>query len=277
MPKANRQRKNIKSAAPSKKPYEAPKEEKKKLIKPTDKQKSTLYRSTPKNFRFGGTIQPKRDMTRMVKWPQYVTLQRKRRVLYHRLKVPPSINQFTKTLGKNNATQLFKLLVKYKPETKTEKKERLLTEAKKKAEDKSTSGSKPVVVKYGLNHVTALVEQKKAKLVIIAHDVDPIELVLWLPALCRKREVPYCIVKGKARLGKVVHKKTASCLALCDVNEKDRGDLANLVKVCLNNFNNNTKSRRDWGGGILPPKARAREERKRRAREKEDRLKAKHQ
>ncbi|XP_024178223.1 60S ribosomal protein L7a-like [Rosa chinensis] len=41
----------------------------------------------------------------------------------------------------------------------------------------------------------------KAQLVVIAHDVDPIELVVWLPALCKKMEIPYCIVKGKARLG----------------------------------------------------------------------------
>lgn len=48
-----------------------------------------------------------------------------------------------------------------------------------------------------------LLAQSKAQLVVIAHDVDPIELVVWLPALCRKMEVPYCIVKGKARLGSV--------------------------------------------------------------------------
>lgn len=45
--------------------------------------------------------------------------------------------------------------------------------------------------------------QNKAQLVVIAHDVDPIELVVWLPALCRKMEIPYCIVKGKSRLGSV--------------------------------------------------------------------------
>lgn len=55
---------------------------------------------------------------------------------------------------------------------------------------------KPKFIKYGLNHVTQLVESRKAKLVIIAHDVDPVELVVWLPALCRKLDVPYCIVKG---------------------------------------------------------------------------------
>ena len=58
---------------------------------------------------------------------------------------------------------------------------------------------KPIVVKYGLNHVTSLVESKKAELVIIANDVHPIEMVVWLPALCKKMGVPYCIVKDKSR------------------------------------------------------------------------------
>ena len=40
-----------------------------------------------------------------------------------------AINQFTKTLDKNQAESLFKLLLKYRPETKTEKRERLLAEA----------------------------------------------------------------------------------------------------------------------------------------------------
>lgn len=35
---------------------------------------------------------------------------------------------------------------------------------------------KPKFVKFGLRHVTALVESKKARLVIIAHDVDPLEV-----------------------------------------------------------------------------------------------------
>jgi large subunit ribosomal protein L7Ae len=58
-----------------------------------------------------------------------------------------------------------------------------------------TDKKKPMVVKFGLNHVTTLVEAGKAQLVVIAHDVDPIELVVWLPALCKKQGIPYCIVK----------------------------------------------------------------------------------
>ena len=60
-------------------------------------------------------------------------------------------------------------------------------------------------MKFGLNHVTELVEEGKAKLVAIAHDVDPIEMMMFLPALCKKKNVPYCFIRGKARLGKLVH------------------------------------------------------------------------
>ncbi len=83
-------------------------------------------------------------------------------------------------------------------------KEATAVEEGKKKEDVS---KKPFAVKYGLNHVVGLVENKKASLVLIPNDVDPIELVIFLPALCKKMGVPYAIVKGKARLGVVVHKK----------------------------------------------------------------------
>ena len=88
--------------------------------------------------------------------------------------------------------------------------------------------SKPVEIKYGLNQVTTLVENRLAKLVVIAHDVDPIELVLWLPHLCKSKNVPFCIVKGKSALGQFVHKKKASCLALTDVKQQDKPELERL-------------------------------------------------
>ena len=108
-------------------------------------------------------------------------IQRARRVLQKRLKVPPAVNQFNKTLDKNLATNLFKMLMKYRPEDDAQKKERLTAQAEAEAAGKEVESKKPVVVKYGINHITYLVEQKKAQLVCIAHDVDPIELVIWLP------------------------------------------------------------------------------------------------
>jgi len=35
-------------------------------------------------------------------------------------------------------------------------------------------------------------------------------------------EVPYCFVQGKARLGALIHKKTASVVALIEVQGKDK-------------------------------------------------------
>ena len=188
------------------------------------------------------------------------------------------------------------MLLKYRPEDKAAKKERLLKRAQAEAEGKASDAKKPIVVKYGLKHVTYLVEQvfivlffytllvfcsvsllvvlavahrnyflqNKAQLVVIAHDVDPIELVVWLPALCRKMEIPYCIVKGKSRLGavsfplcgafleafivartdvihtlsQIVHKKTASVLCLTSVKNEDKLEFSKVLEAIkvIHNF-----------------------------------------
>jgi len=221
--------------------------------------KNPLFEKDSRNFAIGGDIQPKRDLTRFTKWPEYVRLQRQRKILKLRLKVPPAINQFTKVLDRNTATQLFRLMNKMRPETKQEKKLRLTAAAEAVASGGSKPETqKPINVKYGLNHVTALVENKKAQLVVIADDVDPVELVLWLPALCRKMGVPYCVVKGKARLGTVVHKKTAAVLAITDIRPEDKGDLASLITAIKANYNEKFEEhRRQWGGGVMGAKSQA--------------------
>ncbi|KAF8918647.1 L30e-like protein, partial [Mucidula mucida] len=218
--------------------------------KATKAKKNPLFEAKPKNFGIGQDVQHTTDLTRFVKWPEYVRLQRQKVILNQRLKVPPAIAQFTHTLDKNTATQLFKLMNKYRPETTAEKKARLTATAAAAAEDKKET-KKPLFVKYGLNHIVALIEAKKASLVVIAHDVDPIELVVYLPALCRKMGVPYVIVKGKARLGTVVHKKTAAVVALQDVKSEDQRELATLVSAAKANFSDKyEEQRRQWGGGL---------------------------
>jgi large subunit ribosomal protein L7Ae len=228
--------------------------ETKKLVNP-------LYEKRAKNFGIGQDIQPKRDLTRFVKWPQYIRVQRQRSILLKRLKVPPPINQFTQALDKQTSTQLFKLLEKYRPETKRERKLRL----KQRAEEQAKTGKpdrptkRPNGLRSGMNTVTTLVEKKKAQLVIIAHDVEPIELVLHLPTLCRKMGIPYCIVKGKSRLGRLVHLKTCSSLALTDVNVDDKSGLSKIIDAIKTNFNDRyDEIRRHWGGGVLGNKSQAR-------------------
>lgn len=219
-------------------------------------QHAHLFHSAKRDYRIGRDLPPTRNLTRFVKWPRYVRLQRQRSILKRRLKVPPSINHFTKTLDANQASTLFKLLANYRPETKKDKKERLLNAAKAEVKNQEQDPSKkPKQIKYGLNHITTLVENKKAKLVVIAHDVDPIELVVWLPALCRKMDVPYVIVKGKARLGQVVHKKTASALAFTEVKKEHQAQLNQFIENTRSMYSDAAAATRKWGGGVMGNKA----------------------
>ncbi|KAL7599459.1 60S ribosomal protein L7a-2 isoform X1 [Lactuca sativa] len=277
----------------------APKKGGKPIVtkKKTEKVANPLFEKRPKQFGIGGALPPKKDLHRFVRWPQVVRIQRKRRILKQRLKVPPALNQFTKTLDKNLATTLFKMLLKYRPEDKAAKKERLLKRAQAESEGKTVEAKKPIVVKYGLNHITYLIEQvfliythcnllflfllkclmtyyvpfqNKAQLVIIAHDVDPIELVVWLPALCRKMEIPYCIVKGKSRLGTIVHQKTAAALCLTTVKNEDKMEFSRVLEAIKANFNDKYEEyRKKWGGGIMGSKSQAKTKAKERVLAKE--------
>lgn len=228
-------------------------------VVPAKKSTDPLYQSKAKAFGIGGAIRPQgRDLSRFVKWPKYVRIQRQRAVLYQRLKVPPSINQFTKTLGKNEAMTVFTLFNKYRPETPAAKKQRLKEAAAAKAGGKADSASKaPNVIKFGLKHVTTLIEEKKAALVLIACDVDPIELVMWMPALCRKMQVPFMIVKDKARLGALVHQKVAAVCCLTSVGKDDESQLRLLQDLATEKYNDNADLVRKWGGGIMGLKTQA--------------------
>ena len=218
-----------------------------------------LFPPRPRTTQIGGDIRPQgRDLSRFVKWPKYVRIQRQRAVLYQRLKVPPAINQFTKTLGKNEAMTVFTLFNKYRPETPAAKKQRIKSKAAEAASGKeTTTAGAPHQIKFGLKHITSLIEEKKAQLVLIACDVDPIEIVMWMPALCRKMNVPFMIVKDKARLGALVHQKTASCLALTGVGKQDQAQLDLLKNLAMEKYNNNSELVRKWGGGIMGLKTQA--------------------
>ncbi|KAA1135363.1 60S ribosomal protein L8B [Puccinia graminis f. sp. tritici] len=102
--------------------------------------KNPLLERRPKNFGIGQDIQPTRDLTRFVKWPEYVRLQRQKVILNQRLKVPPSIAQFSNHLDKNTATQLFRLMHKYRPESRQQKKARLGAQAEAIAKGDAKKG-----------------------------------------------------------------------------------------------------------------------------------------
>jgi large subunit ribosomal protein L7Ae len=56
-------------------------------------------------------------------------------------------------------------------------------------------------IRKGTNETTKAIERGIAKLVIIAEDVEPPEVVAHLPIICDERSVPYVFVPTRASMG----------------------------------------------------------------------------
>ena len=172
-------------------------------------------------------------------------------MLERRVKVPPTLNQFRQTLDRSTRTNLMKLLQKYKPETTKARKERISAAAKAKAADKkkAVATKAPIALVTGLQEVTRTIEKGTARMVVIASDVDPIELVVWMPTLCRAQKVPYCIVKDKARLGELIGQRVCACVAIKNVHAEDEAELASLTKSIKARFTARSETlKKKWGG-----------------------------
>jgi large subunit ribosomal protein L7Ae len=59
-------------------------------------------------------------------------------------------------------------------------------------------------VKKGTNETTKAVERGLAKLVVIAEDVQPPEVVAHLPLLSDERKIPYVFVPSKEQIGSAI-------------------------------------------------------------------------
>ena len=57
-------------------------------------------------------------------------------------------------------------------------------------------------LRKGTNETTKAIERGIAKLVVIAEDVEPPQVVAHLPILCEERKIPYLYVPSKLELGK---------------------------------------------------------------------------
>ncbi len=89
--------------------------------------------------------------------------------------------------------------------------------------------SKSGNVRKGTNEATKAVERAQAKLVVIAEDVDPPEVIAHLPILCDERKIPYVFVPSKDKLGNAVG-IDVPCASACIIKE---GDAAGLIKEII--------------------------------------------
>ena len=80
-------------------------------------------------------------------------------------------------------------------------------------------------VKKGTNEVTKAIERGISKLVIIAEDVEPPEVVAHLPILCEEHGIPYGFVPSRQELGKSLGIDVTSAAAAI----LDSGDAQHIV------------------------------------------------
>ncbi|MCS7146248.1 MAG: 50S ribosomal protein L7Ae [Nitrososphaerota archaeon] len=75
-------------------------------------------------------------------------------------------------------------------------------------------------IRKGVNEVIKSIERGQAKLVVIAENVDPPEIVAFLPSLCDEKRIPYVYVARKEDLGRAAGLEvSASSVAVIDVGE----------------------------------------------------------
>lgn len=85
-------------------------------------------------------------------------------------------------------------------------------------------------IRKGTNEATKAIERGIAKLVVIAEDTEPPEIVMHLPPLCREKSIAYVFVPSKKELGAAAGIEVQSA-AIAVTNEgKGKKDLDELLK-----------------------------------------------
>ncbi|HLD80688.1 MAG TPA: 50S ribosomal protein L7Ae [archaeon] len=92
--------------------------------------------------------------------------------------------------------------------------------------------SKDGKFRIGTNEATKAIEGSAALLVVIAEDVEPPEIVMHLPLLCREKKIPFTYVPSKKDLGKAagIEVSTAAVAVLKEgASKKEFRQLLDLV------------------------------------------------
>lgn len=78
-------------------------------------------------------------------------------------------------------------------------------------------------IKKGINETTKSIERGLARLVVVAEDVEPPEVIMYIPGLCDDRKAPYIFVSSKRDLGNAagIERPTAAVAIIVEGKAKD--------------------------------------------------------
>jgi len=93
------------------------------------------------------------------------------------------------------------------------------------------SGTRDAKIRKGMNEVTKSIERTLAKLVIMAEDVTPPEILFHVPLLCEEKSIPFCYVSTKKELGNSARINVASsAIAIENVGTGNDSVLVDILK-----------------------------------------------
>ncbi len=86
-------------------------------------------------------------------------------------------------------------------------------------------------IRKGMNEVTKSIERVLAKIVIMAEDVSPPEILFHIPLLCEEKGIPYSYLTSKKELGNAARiNVSASAIAIENVGTRNGGILDDVIK-----------------------------------------------
>ena len=127
------------------------------------------------------------------------------------------------------------------------------------------------MIRKGINEVTKSIDRSQAKLVVIAEEVNPPEVVMHLPKLAEEKGIPFVYVKAKLDLGKAAGLNVpTSSISIVDVGNAGEG-LNSLLKIVktLNSGNAEKEAKPE------PKAEKPKEEKKEKAEKKEEKAEKK--
>ncbi len=85
-------------------------------------------------------------------------------------------------------------------------------------------------IRKGTNEATKAIERGLAKLVVIAEDVSPIEVVMHMPVLCNEKKVPIVSVPSRQELGAAAGLEVSTAAVAIVDEGKGKKQIEDVVK-----------------------------------------------
>ncbi|NOX71178.1 MAG: 50S ribosomal protein L7ae [Candidatus Micrarchaeota archaeon] len=84
-------------------------------------------------------------------------------------------------------------------------------------------------VRKGVNETTKSIERGVSKLVVMAEDISPEEILMHIPVICDEKKITYVYVPSKAELGKAAGLEVPTAAVSIDEEGNAKKNIADIA------------------------------------------------